>query len=82
VRTAMEVDIEDLPLGMMARPSPFEQFRRKGFLSVSDLVGTIWCEVQVSLLLPFLSRYGRRRQADRTVRLVSPCRRLCHRLTL
>lgn len=34
-------DIEDAPL-----LSPFEQFRRKGWLSVSDLVGTVWCEVQ------------------------------------
>lgn len=28
--------------------SPFERFRRHGYLSVSDLVGTVWCEVQVS----------------------------------
>lgn len=36
-------DIEDLV-------SPFEQFRKKGWLSVSDLVGTVWCEVQVCRL--------------------------------
>ena len=37
-------DIEDL-----VSPTPFGQFReRKGWLSVSDLVGTVWCEVQVS----------------------------------
>jgi exonuclease V len=35
------VDIEDML-------SPFKQFRKKGWLSVSDLVGTVWCEVQVS----------------------------------
>jgi len=36
-------DVEDLvPI------SPFLEFRRKGWLSVSDLVGTVWCEVQVS----------------------------------
>lgn len=34
------VDIEDVV-------PPFEQFRKKGWLSVSDLVGTVWCEVQV-----------------------------------
>ena len=39
----LDVDIEDL--GMK---SPFQQFRKKGWLSVSDLVGTVWCEVQVS----------------------------------
>lgn len=39
-------DIEDIILP--ERLSPFQQFRRKGWLSVSDLVGTIWCEVQVS----------------------------------
>jgi exonuclease V len=36
------MDIEELPLA-----SPFERFRRRGTLSVSDLVGTVWCEVQV-----------------------------------
>jgi len=36
-------DIEDL----VPRSSPFSEFRRKGWLSVSDLVGLIWCEVQV-----------------------------------
>jgi exonuclease V len=39
-------EIEDL-----VRLSPMEEFRKKGYLSVSDLVGTVWCEVQVSLLL-------------------------------
>ena len=41
--TPIEVDIEDI-----VRASPYEEFRRKGWLSVSDLVGTVWCEVQVS----------------------------------
>lgn len=42
VETAAAVaDIEDC-LAL----SPFEQFRRSGHLSVSDLVGTVWCEVQ------------------------------------
>lgn len=36
------VDIEDTPV-----LSPFERFRQHGKLSVSDLVGTVWCEVQV-----------------------------------
>ena len=40
----IDVDIEDL--GMK---SPIQQFRKKGWLSVSDLVGTVWCEVQVSV---------------------------------
>lgn len=35
-------DIEDLGLGL----SPFDEFRKWGSLSVSDLVGTLWCEVQ------------------------------------
>ncbi|OCF32845.1 hypothetical protein I316_05481 [Kwoniella heveanensis BCC8398] len=37
--------------------SPFAQFRKKGFLSVSDLVGPIWCETQYDYrlrTLPFL----------------------------
>ncbi|WVQ97298.1 hypothetical protein IAU59_004409 [Kwoniella sp. CBS 9459] len=37
--------------------SPFAQFRKKGFLSVSDLVGPIWCETQYDYRLrtmPFL----------------------------
>jgi exonuclease V len=38
------MDIEDISI-----PSPLESFRRHGYLSVSDLVGTVWCEVQVSL---------------------------------
>ena len=37
-------EIEDL-----IRQSPMEEFRKKGYLSVSDLVGTVWCEVQVRL---------------------------------
>lgn len=36
-------DIEDVPAEAIA---PFEEFRRRGNLSVSDLVGTVWCEVQ------------------------------------
>lgn len=40
-------DIEDL-----VRLSPMEEFRKKGYLSVSDLVGTVWCEVQVSQVPP------------------------------
>lgn len=36
------MDIEDL-----VQPSPFEEFKN-GYLSVTDLVGTVWCEVQVS----------------------------------
>ncbi|WVF70631.1 hypothetical protein IAT40_005424 [Kwoniella sp. CBS 6097] len=39
------------------RLSPFAQFRKKGFLSVSDLVGPIWCETQYDYklrTLPFL----------------------------
>lgn len=35
-------DIEDLTVGL----SPFQQFRKRGSLSVTDLVGTLWCEVQ------------------------------------
>lgn len=42
------MDIEDLHQEVVTL-SPFEQFRKKGWLSVSDLVGTVWCEVQVSL---------------------------------
>jgi len=34
-------DIEDAPV-----LSPIQQFRKRGFLSVSDLVATVWCEVQ------------------------------------
>lgn len=44
-----DVDMEDL-----FPRSPFLEFRKKGWLSVSDLVGTVWCEVQVSLLSPCL----------------------------
>jgi exonuclease V len=39
-------DIEEL----VPRPAPIQEFRKKGWLSVSDLVGTVWCEVQVSRL--------------------------------
>ncbi|KAK4689483.1 exonuclease V, partial [Tremellales sp. Uapishka_1] len=52
--TPATLDIEDLP---MIRLSPFAQFRKKGFLSVSDLVGTVWCEVQYDYrlrTLPYL----------------------------
>lgn len=35
-------DIEDVG----PTPSPMELFRKRGVLSVSDLVGTVWCEVQ------------------------------------
>ncbi len=35
-------DIEDVPQAI----APFDEFRRRGNLSVSDLVGTVWCEVQ------------------------------------
>ena len=35
-------DIEDLAVGL----SPFQEFRKWGSLSVTDLVGTLWCEVQ------------------------------------
>jgi exonuclease V len=41
-KPAQATDIEDL-----VRLSPMEEFRKKGYLSVSDLVGTVWCEVQV-----------------------------------
>lgn len=45
------VEIEDLVLAESpVTQSPFEQFRKKGWLSVSDLVGTVWCEVQVRSL--------------------------------
>jgi exonuclease V len=38
---AAVVDIEDA-----VAISPLEQFKRGNYLSVSDLVGTVWCEVQ------------------------------------
>ena len=38
------VDIEGI---VPDERSLFERFRKRGFLSVSDLVGTVWCEVQV-----------------------------------
>ena len=40
-------DIEDIG-DMIERVAPFFAFRKKGFFSVSDLVGPLWCEVQVS----------------------------------
>ncbi|WRT64395.1 uncharacterized protein IL334_001327 [Kwoniella shivajii] len=43
--------------GGIERLSPFEQFRKKGYLSVSDLVGPVWCETQYDYrlrTLPFL----------------------------
>ena len=45
-------DIEDSDTQMIPL-SPFAAFRKKGWLSVSDLVGMVWCEVQVRSL-PFL----------------------------
>ncbi|WWC58860.1 uncharacterized protein I303_101405 [Kwoniella dejecticola CBS 10117] len=54
----LKTDIEDLPLELaMDRLSPFAQFRRKGYLSVSDLVGPVWCETQYDYrlrTLPYL----------------------------
>ncbi|WVQ61919.1 uncharacterized protein L199_000052 [Kwoniella botswanensis] len=52
-------DIEDLPLDTEAIQvmSPFQQFRKKGYLSVSDLVGPVWCETQYDYhlrTLPYL----------------------------
>ncbi|WVR06097.1 hypothetical protein IAU60_003125 [Kwoniella sp. DSM 27419] len=51
-------DMEDVVRdGQADKPSLFAQFRRKGFLSVSDLVGPIWCETQYDYRLrtmPFL----------------------------
>nr|XP_019049532.1 hypothetical protein I302_03321 [Kwoniella bestiolae CBS 10118]OCF28462.1 hypothetical protein I302_03321 [Kwoniella bestiolae CBS 10118] len=50
-------DIEDLPLGIEEAISPFQQFRKKGYLSVSDLVGPVWCETQYDYrlrTLPYL----------------------------
>jgi hypothetical protein len=44
------MDIEESVPMPLAHKSPFDTFRKKGFLSVSDLVGTVWCEVQVSWL--------------------------------
>jgi len=40
------IDIEEIE--DLVRLTPMEEFRKKGYLSVSDLVGTVWCEVQVS----------------------------------
>lgn len=42
VETKPITDIEDLAVGL----SPFQEFRKRGTLSVTDLVGTLWCEVQ------------------------------------
>jgi exonuclease V len=42
------MDIEDTPAPLL---SPFERFRRHKYLSVSDLVGTVWCEVQVRFVI-------------------------------
>lgn len=39
-------DIEDAVGPPPQALAPFDEFRRRGFLSVSDLVGTVWCEVQ------------------------------------
>ncbi|BEJ12450.1 hypothetical protein CspHIS471_0209100 [Cutaneotrichosporon sp. HIS471] len=46
-------DIEDVPLAI----APFGEFRHRGNLSVSDLVGPVWCEVQFDYrlrTLPYL----------------------------
>jgi exonuclease V len=43
------IDIEEIE--DLVRLSPMEEFRKKGYLSVSDLVGTVWCEVQVSSIV-------------------------------
>ena len=43
--TTPEVDVMDIE--DLVQPSPFEEFKN-GYLSVTDLVGTVWCEVQVS----------------------------------
>lgn len=37
-------DIEEAAAALAL--SPFDEFRRRNWLSVSDLVGTVWCEVQ------------------------------------
>ncbi|WWD09676.1 hypothetical protein V865_007804 [Kwoniella europaea PYCC6329] len=52
-------EIEDLPLDTEAIKvmSPFQQFRKRGYLSVSDLVGPVWCETQYDYrlrTLPYL----------------------------
>jgi exonuclease V len=60
---ATSIDIEEIE--DLIRLSPMEEFRKKGYLSVSDLVGTVWCEVQVSFRLPAEEK------ADHSVRLVS-----------
>ena len=44
------MDIEDIVEAGPSNTSPFEEFRPKGRLSVTDLVGLVWCEVQVGLL--------------------------------
>ena len=50
------MDIEDVASQPMEVLSPFQMFRGKGRLSVSDLVGTVWCEVQVSDSLDIFDR--------------------------
>ena len=50
----LSIDVEDIAVDPV---SPFEQFRSKGWLSVSDLVGTVWCEVQVGALAMQSVRY-------------------------
>lgn len=42
--TAGITDIEDAAAALAL--SPFDEFRSRNWLSVSDLVGTVWCEVQ------------------------------------
>ena len=44
-------DMEDFVSLSTENLSPFQMFRGKGRLSVSDLVGTVWCEVQVGTRL-------------------------------
>lgn len=62
------MDIEDI-----VQPSPFEEFKN-GYLSVTDLVGTVWCEVQVSYCASraVQTKRERERELTRSVRLVSP----------
>ena len=47
IRQSFEI-VEDVDMDDLVHRSPFEEFRKKGWLSVSDLIGTVWCEVQVS----------------------------------
>lgn len=39
-------DIEDVVSPPPEALAPFDEFRKRGYLSVSDLVATVWCEVQ------------------------------------